>query len=134
MHKEVETSLSGPIRSSLKDPFLRYHRQSAYTDAFGDVKPFHIHGYSLQPCWLDPVGKNGHFYGKSTYEKDYDWPEKSFNMTIIPLMSTISWGILPLLGTNRNDKGVIPRREIKMDEKKLECGDDEKKIVTDIKK
>lgn len=80
------------------------------------------------------MGKNGPFYGKSTYEKDYDWPDESFKMPRIPLVSTISWGILPLLSTNSKDKGDIPKREIKMDEKKLERSDNKKKIVPDIKK
>lgn len=132
--EEVETSLSGPIKSSLKDPFLRYHRQSTYTDAFGEVKPFHIRGFTLQPCWLDPVGKNGNFYGESTYEKDYEWPKESTKMPRIPLKSTISWGILPILGTSGNNKDIFPKKEIKMDEKKLESGFDKKKVVPVIKK
>lgn len=55
-------------------------------------------------------------------------------MPRIPLVSTISWGILPLLGTNNSKKDISPKKEIKMDGRKLDCVLVKKKVDPLIKK
>lgn len=55
-------------------------------------------------------------------------------MPRIPLASTISWGILPLLGTNSKNKDICPKKEIKIDEQKLDSVLVKKKVDPIVKK
>ena len=131
--EEVKTSLWGPVKSSLLDPSFRYHRQSTYTDAFGELKPFQIRICTQERSWLDPVGKRGDFYGESTYELDFVWPEIPSKMPRIPLTSTISWGILPILGKNEDQKQVTFKKETRIKARTSKNGSEKKKINPEIK-